>query len=123
MMIPIGRVIRFWIFLFLLSCEPATFADLRCEADAQIRKLAEELQSIRTKEELQKAVPLLRKRFLKIADLLIQAREFSKEDLEPSIASELLFAELARIYEMPGGRELIEGAQMEAVQKITRSFS
>jgi hypothetical protein len=24
---------------------------------------------------------------------------------------------------MPGGRELIEGAQMEAVQKITRSFS
>lgn len=122
MMTQIGKIFRFWIFLFLASCGPATLADLRYEGEAQTKKLAEELRAIETKEELQKAVPVLRKRFNKIADILIEARGFQKEEAEPSLASEQLFAELARLYEIPGGREWIESAQLEAVQKLKRSF-
>lgn len=120
MTIQIGKSIRFWIFLSLCSCGPSSFADLRYEGEAQTRKLAEELRTIETKEDLQKAVPKLRKRFNKIGDLLIEARGFSKEEMEPSFASEQLFAELARLYEMPGGRELIESAQGEAIQKLKK---
>lgn len=106
--------------LFLASCGPSTLADLRCEGEAQTKKLAQELSLIETKEDLQKALPKLRKRFNKMADLLIQARAFPKEEGDPSFASEQLFAGLARLYEMPGGRELIESAQSEAVQKLKR---
>lgn len=118
MMIPIGKTIQFWIFLFLASCGPASITDLRCEGEAQTKKLAQELSQIETKEDLQKAVPKLRKRFKKIAGLLVEARNFPKGEMEPSEASEQLFAELARLYEMPGGRELVEMAQIEAVQLL-----
>jgi hypothetical protein len=122
MMTQIGKISRFWIFLFLASCGPAALSDLRYEGEAQTKKLAEELRGLESKEDLQKAIPKLRKRFNKIADLLIEAREFQKEESQPSFASEQLFAELARLYEMPGGRELIESAQLEAVQKLHRFF-
>lgn len=113
-----GKLIRSWILIFLVSCGPATVADLRYEGEAQTRKLAADLRTIETKEDLQKAVPRLKKRFNKIADLLVEAREFPKLDSEPSYASEQLFAELARLYEMPGGRELIESAQTEAIRRL-----
>lgn len=116
----IGRTIRFWTLIFLASCGPATLSDLRYEGEAETRKLAERLRAVESKEDLQRAVPDLRKRFNKIADLLIEARAFPKEESQPSFASEQLFSELARLYEMPGGRELIESAELEAVQKLKR---
>ncbi len=106
----------------LISCGPSSIEDLRYEGEAQTRKLARDLRAIETKEELQKAVPKLKKRFNQIADLLVEARSFPKEEGEPSAASEELFAELARLYEWPGGRELIESAQTEAVHRL-RDFS
>ena len=122
MMTQIGKVVPFWMFFFLASCGPATLDDLRVEGEAQTRMLAEELRKIESKEDLQKAVPLLRKRFNKIADLLIEAKRFSCQETEGSLASEHLFAELARLYEMPGGREAIEMAQTGAVQKLQADF-
>ncbi|MDE3047818.1 MAG: hypothetical protein KGI83_05645 [Verrucomicrobiota bacterium] len=92
--------------------------DVRCEGEAQTRLLAKELRSIETQEDLQKAIPKLRKRYNKIADLLIEAKHVSGEEMDGSEASEELFAELARIYEMPGGREAIELAQAQALQRL-----
>ena len=117
-----GKVIQFWIFLLLSSCGPSTFEDLRIEGEAQTRKLAEELQAIESKEDLQKALPELKKRFNKIADLLVDVKKFPKKgSLEESFASEQLFIELARIYEMPGGRELVESSQRHAIHKLVLS--
>lgn len=118
MMIQIGRSIRSWIFLSSLLAGCGSFADLRYEGEAETRKLARELRAIETKEDLQKAIPRLKKRFNKIADLLIEVRSFSKVETEPSQASEELFIELARLYEISGGRELIESAQTEAVHRL-----
>lgn len=116
--IPIGKNVLWWTLIFLASCGPATFDDLRFEGEAQIRLLAKELRSIETKEDLQRATVRLRKRYNKIADLLIEAKEYSCEREEDSLASEELFLELARIYEMPGGREGIEFAQSQAVHRL-----
>jgi len=118
-MILSGQNIRFLIFasMTLASCGPATLSDVRYEGEAQTKKLAAELRMIEGKEDLQRASPKLKKRFNKIAELLVLARKFPKEEMEPSFASEQLFAELARLYEIPGCKELIENAQVDAVQR------
>ncbi|MBX7067693.1 MAG: hypothetical protein K1X28_10745 [Parachlamydiales bacterium] len=110
------------MLVFLASCGPSTFDDLRFEGEAQTRLLAKELRSIESKEDLQKAIPRLRKRFNKIADLLIEAKKVPCQEGDGSLASEELFAELARIYEMPGGREAIELAESQAVQRLQSEF-
>ena len=109
-----------WVLFLicLVSCGPATMADLRLEGEAQTKRLAEELQLIESKEDLLSALPKLRKRFDQIAEILIKTRSFPKQDFQASFASEQLFAELARLYEMPGCRELIEGAQADAIRRL-----
>jgi hypothetical protein len=113
---------RLLILLFLVACSPTSIKDLRLEGEAETKKLAFELRKMETKEELIRAVPKLKKRFNRIADLLIQAHEFRKEEIskEPTLASEELFIELARLYEIPGAKEVIEGAQKEAVSKLDK---
>jgi hypothetical protein len=103
----------------MVSCGgPTTLSEVRYEGEAETKKLAEELRNLETKEDVLKAIPVLKKRFHKIADLLVIAKAFPKEESEPSFASEQLFAELARLYEIPGCKELIESAQIEAARKI-----
>ncbi len=112
---------RNWlIFLLLASCSPSSIDDLRCEGEAETRKLAILLKTIDTKEELVRALPRIKKRYNKLADLLLLARNFQEKGGESSLASEELFAELARLYEMPGGKELIESAQSEAIRKLDK---
>jgi len=106
------------LLLLLFSCSPSSLADLRYEWESQTKKLVEELRSIDSKEDLQSSVPKLKKQFNKLADLLLQARSFPAEECEPTYASEELFAELARLYEMPGGRELIESSQAESIRRL-----
>lgn len=118
----IGQIALFWMCSFLASCAPSSLEDLRAEGRAQTRLLAADLRKIETKEDLQKAVPRLRERFNQIADLLIEAKKYSCSKNEPSPESDALFAEIARIYEMPGGREEIELAQAQAGQKLQKLF-
>ncbi|HSX26798.1 MAG TPA: hypothetical protein VLE89_07320 [Chlamydiales bacterium] len=109
-------------WLGVSGCAPSTLGDLRLEGEAETRKLAMELKAIDTKEELSRAVPRLKRRYNRLADLLLEARKFEEKGGEPSLASEELFAELARLYEIPGGRELVESAQEEAVRRLSRAF-
>ena len=75
-------------------------------------------------EELQAATPYLKKKFNKLANLLLEVRllQERKPDVfhsnEPLEGSEALFAELARLYEIPGCREIVEQAQAEAVYRL-----
>jgi hypothetical protein len=117
---------RVIFFLFLVGCSTHTFPDLRKLGEVETGRLVAQLEVIETKEELRRALPKLKKRFNKMADLLIQAKELrGKEGVpfqEPSWMSDSLFAEMARLYEIPGGRELIETAQKEAVIRLIRSL-
>ena len=76
MMTQIGKITLFLIFLFLASCSPSSLADVRCEGEAETRKLAHELRGIENKDELQRAVPKVKKRFSKIAEILVETRKF-----------------------------------------------
>lgn len=110
-----------WICLFLVSCAPSSLDEIRWEGEAETRKLAQELKGISSRDELLKALPRLKKRYNKIAALVVRARDYKTAAVqEPSQVSEELFIQLARLYEMPGARELIEGAQQEAIRELGR---
>lgn len=111
---------------FLTSCALSSEANFRIQAAKSVKEIAAILSRVETHEELQAAVPRLKKKFNKLASLLMEIRAFRerKPDCpfsgEPLEGSEILFAELARLYEIPGCREIVEQAQVEAVYKLTR---
>jgi len=108
--------------ILLTSCGPMSMEDLRAQADAEVSKLTEILREVDTKDDLQNILPKIKKGFNKIAELVLQVRAIpdkSPDFLEPSQAGDELFAELARLYEMPGGRDLIETAQNEAIHRLS----
>lgn len=107
------------LFFFLVSCAPSNLVDIRYEGEAEIRKLVSELKKIETKEDLQKMAPKIKKRFNRIGEILKEIRPFVDEAPdEPLPSAELLFIQLARLYEIPGCREMIEGAQQEAIRRM-----
>jgi len=109
------------LLLFFASCAPSSIADLRVMGETETLKLAKLLHTIDTKDDLQRSLPKVKKSYLRIAELVLQVREFHEAiETEPSAASDQLFAELARLYEMPGCRELMESAQGEALQLLNK---
>lgn len=114
---------RLLILFLLVSCAPASWEDLRAEGEVETRKLAQLLHRIDTKEELQSQIPKIKKSYERIAHLVIEVRKMGEESAmpenrDPSEASDALFTELARLYEMPGCRTLIEEAQTEAIHLL-----
>lgn len=66
-------------------------------------------------------MPRLRKQYLRLAKLAVEARglkERGADPLGPSPESDELFAEMARLYELPGGKELLVSAQSEALKLL-----
>lgn len=111
----------FLSLLFFAGCSPTSLGELRCEGEAEMKKLTADLKKLESYEDVQKASKRLRKHFNRIAELLIETRHFplsSQESLEGIAAGEELFAELARIYEIPGARTAIEASQREAVHRL-----
>ena len=110
----------------LFSCSPSSLEDFRYEGEARCRSLVKELQKIETREQLIRIAPVLKRHFEELVTLMIHAREFQEEhsDEEPGIlasdkvASRLLEDELRRVYEIEGGREIMERAQQEALVRL-----
>ena len=110
-----------FLLLFLGSCAPTTLADLQCQGEAEMKKLTHELRQIESREDVQKASKRLAKRFNQVGEILIATRKFPPEETRVSSAGEELFAELARLYEIPGVKEAIEMTQSEAIRSLDRS--
>lgn len=109
----------FIVFLALIGCAPSSWEDLRAEGEAETKKLAELLHGIDTKEQLERELGRIKKIYNRFGDLVVAVRKVGTDGAgEPSLASDALFAELARLYEMPGCRALLEEAQKEAIEKI-----
>ena len=104
--------------LLLASCSPKSLDDLRVESDAEVKKIVAEMRRVDTKEELLKKAPLLKKRFTKLGMLLESARKLGHHPVPPTEASEALFIEMARLYEIPGAREIIEEAESDAIRRL-----
>lgn len=107
----------------LFSCQSHPEDNLRKKGVQCSRAFAEELKEIRTSEDLKVALPKMRKRFSELAELILEVRnlkEISGNQI-PSPEGDALFAELSRLSELPGGRELIELAQREAILRLSSS--
>ncbi len=115
-----------WLLIFALfflaACQPASLSDLRVEAAAEMRKAATLLHRVDTRDQLGEVLPELQRTFTRLAKLALKARELDDAPFEesPTPSSDALFAELARLYEMPGCRALIESAQSEAKALLRR---
>jgi hypothetical protein len=115
-----------WLALlltFLAACAAPGPEELYAEGVAETRRLAELLAQIDTKDELVARMPKIKKSYSRMADLVLAVRKQNRRGglqklFQPSEASDALFAQLARLYEMPGCRALIEQAQAEAIQKL-----
>ena len=120
-----------YIFIFslilglLCGCGPSSTDDFKQQGEAISRLITRDLKKVKSREELVKIVPLLKKRFSDLVDLMIEARKFQQkypdalaaEELEPEMDDALL-TELKRVYRLEGGREIIEDCQREALIRL-----
>lgn len=112
--------------LLLQSCQPTSLDEFQYEGACQVELLLKEMEQIETREDLVRMEPVLKKRFEKIAALVIQAKAFQQKnpDLEPLflgrsiLLSEALLDEMRRVYTLEGGRESVERAQRESMLKL-----
>jgi hypothetical protein len=111
-----------WLFLLILcGCTPESLEDVRAQGEAETRRLVFIFRSIDSKSDLEKNWLAIQKQYSKIADLVLALRKISDKtasNQEVSPYAEELFLELARLYELPGCKELIESAQGEAIRKM-----
>lgn len=112
----------FTVFLFLFSCSYHSVEEVTVDVNEQLRKIAFELSSIKTKIELERSVPVLSKKFCKLSELIIIADRL--ENFEQSIHSgdgaALLQKEMIRLYQIHGARELIEKAQLKGLKALEK---
>ncbi len=116
-------LIYVWILAMLCACSPSSLEDFHYAGESICKELANELKGIETHEQLVKEYPKIKSYFDKLVTLIIQARKFQKEHEEDmpvmgSVASGALLYELKRIYEIDGGRDIVEKAQKEALIKL-----
>lgn len=113
---------------FLAGCGSRSLEDFREEGLQTTRSLLVELRQIHNRRELVEAAPKLKQSFNRLATLMIAAREFQKthpdqEKLElqewDHELSDQLRAELNRLYQLDGGREIIEKTQEEALRRLS----
>lgn len=115
--------------LFFVACSPSSLEDFRYEGESICKDLTQELKKIETSQQLIVKAPKLKTYFDKLVVVIIQAKKFQKEHEEASVvvdgksqASQNLLAELRRIYELEGGRELMEKIEQEALIKLSKSL-
>jgi hypothetical protein len=115
------------ILLLVAACSPHSSSEFQQEGQALCEDLTQVLQSISSREELLGKEDVLKKKFESLVTLIVEARkaqqseELAEEEGTPysfQIASHALKAELQRLYELEGGREIIERSQQEALVRL-----
>lgn len=116
-----------WILLvFLTACAPSDPTDFRREGDAWARGFAADLRRIESREDLERAIPRIKRHYGRLAELVgeVAAWEHAhpgvKVPFEPTQGGDALFIELARVRELPGGKEILEDCERESVRLILK---
>lgn len=121
------KILSFTILLLLAACSPNSLEDFQHEGEALLRTLCGELNKIQSREMLGKAEPGLKEMFSAMVGLMIEARKYQAEHPEERMSegalcdhflNEALLLELKRVYQLEGGRELIERTQREALIRL-----
>jgi hypothetical protein len=111
----------FGLFVVFSACAPPTVGDFHREGEAAAKALTEEMRKIQSQDDLRVAIPKLRKNYIRLARLAIAVKDLKEsgaEPLMPSQANDELFAEISRLYELPGGKDLLIAAERDALKLL-----
>lgn len=122
--------LSWWCLILILAGGCSRSID-QCRRDAEATECAlyRLLVEAHTREELRERLPKLRRLYLELAQLQLAAEKAYDRDewvaakATPSEWSEKLRLELIRVYELEGGRELVENAQDDAIRLLVRKSS
>ena len=81
-------------------------------------RLAKDLKSVETLQDLRALESKIKKRLDKITDLMIVAQGYNAVNAEPSKASDQLLHAMERIYALEGGQEAFEQIAASSLQKL-----
>lgn len=111
--------------LSLAGCNPSSLEEYQQEGESISKKMVQDLEKVHSRDDLVRIVPVLEKRFHQLVDLAIEAKKFKETDDAEDIIldsakemSDKLRAELNRVYQLEGAKELIEQAEREALFKL-----
>lgn len=114
------------LLLLLVSCSKTPQEEFRLKGKKIVLEIVDLLQDVENHDELEAISPQLRKQYRKLAGILLEIRTFREKHPNelfpenPIDESEELFAQLARLYEIPGCREIMERSQADAVYLLLR---
>ncbi|MES2122960.1 MAG: hypothetical protein V4492_09350 [Chlamydiota bacterium] len=114
------------IFLLFSGCAPSTLSDFRHEGESRCREILIVLEQIEDREQLLRSEPALKKHFETLITLMIEARKYQESHPEDAlteseyslVVESELQEELRRIYQIEGGREVVERTQHEALVRL-----
>lgn len=114
------------VFIFLCTGCSHTLDDYHEEGQGVIRSLIQELQAIYTHQQLLEASAKLQNDFDRLVDIMIAARQLSLNKVDHTEnetknrydLSDQLRIELNRIYQIEGGRQIIEKLQERALFRL-----
>ncbi|MBX9743625.1 MAG: J domain-containing protein [Chlamydiales bacterium] len=109
------------------SCSSSSEEAFCAQGKKIVKEIVLTLKDVENHEELEAVTGQLKKHFKKLARLLAEVRAFRNS--HPDIVwqkgilpeAEELFIQLARLYEIPGCREIMERSQRDAVSLLLRS--
>lgn len=113
--------------LLLTGCGSSSLDDFQEEGEGVTRSLVQELQSIHTREDLLNSSASLQGLFDKLVDVMIAAQQYRDKhpQLDQNVVSkpnrelsDQLRIELNRLFQIEGGREIIEKYQDPSLQRL-----
>jgi hypothetical protein len=115
--------------VMIMGCASQSLEDYREEGEGIARQITYELRHIRSRDDLLVHSAKLHQLFNALVDVMIHAQEFKDRypqaefmtfDKKEQPISDQLRIELNRVLHLEGGREVIEKAQEEALNRLDR---
>lgn len=121
------RICFLALFLCLFSCSPTSNKDYQTLAGGELNRFSNFLKKIHDPKQLKNKQKSISKRFVKLTGIMIDYHSYLEKhpevdhplDEKTQLAAQKFKEELYRIYELDGGRELIEEAQKDAYTKLS----
>lgn len=118
-----------FLLFFLSGCGPRSLDDFEEEGEGVMRSLIEELRNIHSRNQLIASSGRLKRHYDRLVDIMIAAQNF--RDNHPGLdkgvfsgpnheLSDQLRIELNRIYQIEGGRQIIEKCEQNALNRLSR---
>lgn len=120
-------LISLLVLLITVSCSSKSLDDFRQEGKAISENITSELRHVHTREDLVAIQMKLRRLFDELVDTIIEAKEFqqthpitelSEQELADTSVSDELRAEMNRVYQIEGVRQLVEKCQEPALNRL-----